>query len=238
MIAEPATSLVVLAVTTGLLHTVAGPDHYLPFVALARARSWSTRRTAVITLLCGVGHVLGSVLLGAIGISIGVAIFHLESIEAMRGEVAAWLMLAFGLVYATWGARRAMRDREHDHSHSHADEKIHRHHHDHHAEHAHVHAREGEPGSITPWVLFTIFVFGPCEVLIPQLMVPAATGNVRLLVTVVLVFGLTTIATMTGIVLALTVGLRRFELRGLRRHTHTLAGVAVAACGALILAGF
>lgn len=237
MPAETSTSLIALAATTGVLHTLAGPDHYLPFVALARARSWSTARTAVITVLCGVGHVLGSVLLGAIGIGIGIAIFQLESIEAMRGALAAWLMLAFGLAYTVWGVRRAARDREHAHVHSHADGSVHRHHHDHHSEHAHVHDAKARP-SITPWVLFTIFVFGPCEVLIPQLMVPAATGNVALLVTVVAVFGVTTIATMTGMVLALTLGLRRFELRGLQRHTHTLAGATVAGCGVLILVGF
>ncbi len=30
-------ALVVTAVTVGVLHTVMGPDHYLPFVAMSRA---------------------------------------------------------------------------------------------------------------------------------------------------------------------------------------------------------
>ena len=39
-------------------------------------------------------------------------------------------------------------------------------------EHSHVHAQL--PDNLTPWILFTIFVFGPCEPLIPLVMFPAA----------------------------------------------------------------
>ena len=52
------------AATIGFIHTLAGPDHYLPFVMMARARQWSQRKTLWITLLCGIGHVLSSVVLG------------------------------------------------------------------------------------------------------------------------------------------------------------------------------
>ena len=51
------------AVSVAFVHTVAGPDHYLPFVAMARAGSWSRARTIWITALCGLGHD-GSSLLG------------------------------------------------------------------------------------------------------------------------------------------------------------------------------
>lgn len=51
-----------------LTHTLLGPDHYLPFIALARARSWSAARTSIITLLCGAGHVASSVILGLVGL--------------------------------------------------------------------------------------------------------------------------------------------------------------------------
>ena len=42
---------------------------------------------------------------------------------------------------------------------------------------------------------------------------------------------------MLGVVLALTLGMRRFELRWLRRNTHVVAGTTISACGALILVG-
>jgi hypothetical protein len=42
-------SLLLGAAAIALTHTVLGPDHYLPFVALARARRWSVARTATVT---------------------------------------------------------------------------------------------------------------------------------------------------------------------------------------------
>jgi nickel/cobalt exporter len=63
-------SLAVLAATAaglGFIHTAIGVDHYLPFVALGRARRWSLSRTLLVTALCGAGHVAGSLLLGAAG---------------------------------------------------------------------------------------------------------------------------------------------------------------------------
>ncbi len=54
------------AASIGLLHTLLGPDHYLPFIVMSRARRWTMTRTALITLACGIGHVLSSVLLGLV----------------------------------------------------------------------------------------------------------------------------------------------------------------------------
>ena len=65
-------SIIVLcgtAASIGFLHTLLGPDHYLPFVAMSRAGGWSLKKTTVVTVLCGMGHVLSSVVLGFIGIA-------------------------------------------------------------------------------------------------------------------------------------------------------------------------
>jgi nickel/cobalt transporter (NicO) family protein len=37
----------------GFLHTLLGPDPYLPCIALGEARKWSMAKTAWITVLCG-----------------------------------------------------------------------------------------------------------------------------------------------------------------------------------------
>jgi ABC-type nickel/cobalt efflux system permease component RcnA len=154
------------AALIGTLHTLMGPDHYLPFIALARARAWSLRKAMCITLWCGIGHVLGSVLLGAAGIVFGVAVLRLERIEAIRGDWAGWLLLAFGLTYMIWGLRRAARRRPHSHWHTHKDGTIHDHRHVHDHEHVHLHehgpasAGPGMPSpSLAPWVLFVVFLF-------------------------------------------------------------------------------
>ena len=55
------------AVTLGFLHCLVGPDHYVPFIAMSRIGSWSFRKTMIVTLLCGIGHILSSVVLGFLG---------------------------------------------------------------------------------------------------------------------------------------------------------------------------
>ena len=52
------------AVTVGFIHTLIGPDHYVPFIVMGEARQWTIRKTMLITFICGVGHVLSSVVLG------------------------------------------------------------------------------------------------------------------------------------------------------------------------------
>jgi len=241
-------ALCATAAGLGSVHTLLGPDHYVPFIAMSRAGRWSLTKTVVITLLCGVGHVLSSVVLGLVGIGVGIAVFKLETIEGMRGELAGWLLLAFGLAYFVWGVHRAIRHKPHTHVHVHEDGTVHRHKHAHVNKHTHVHAPPYVPaerlpterksgGRMTPWVLFLIFVFGPCEPLIPMLMYPAAQGNMWGVALVTLVFGFTTLATMTAIVVLAYLGTTRFTLGPFQRYSHAIAGVLVVACGTAILLG-
>lgn len=233
-----ATSLLALLSTAafvGTIHTLAGPDHYVPFIALSRARGWSAGKTAAVTLACGVGHVAGSMALGAVGIAVGLAVGHLEWLENARGDLAGWLLLGFGLAYAAWGVRRAFRNRPHRHWHVHRGGVVHDHEHVH--EGAHVHVHEDERASVTPWILFVIFVFGPCEALIPVLMVPAAAGSWGQVALVTAVFGSCTLATMTSVVLLAYHGLAHLSLGTAERWSHALAGLALAACGAAIQLG-
>jgi len=154
--------LAATAGSIGFIHTLTGPDHYLPFIVIGRARQWPLARTLGVTALCGLGHVLGSVALGLIGIGLGLAVGRIEIIEGIRGDLASWLLISFGIVYAAWGLRKAMRDRPHTHRHHHADGTEHDHHHSHHHEHSHVHDETASRRSLTPWALFVIFVLGPC----------------------------------------------------------------------------
>ena len=227
--------IVILAGTAaaiGFMHTILGPDHYLPFIVLSKARQWSGLKTAVITFLCGVGHVLSSVVLGFIGIGLGIAVFKLEAVEAFRGEIAAWLLIAFGFAYFIWGLHRALRSRAHAHAHMHEDGKPHLHTHSHLGGHVHPHSSGGR--SLTPWVLFTIFIFGPCEPLIPLIMYPAARGNMASVALVASVFGLTTIGTMLAVVWASSYGLSKLHLRSLERYSQALAGFAILLSGGAI----
>jgi len=226
-------ALVVLAGWLGVFHTVVGPDHYIPFVMMAWARRWSAAKTAVITVLCGLGHIASSVVLGLAGVSLGLVLKKLDVVESFRGSIAAWLLIAFGLVYMVWGLRRAWRKRTHSHGHFHAGDDTHAHMHSHLAEHAHLHQSKA-PVSIAPWALFVVFVFGPCEVLIPVLMYPAAEHSWFGVLAVTLVFGATTIATMVGMVLLSRAGVSFLPLSKAERFTHAIAGATILLCGLAI----
>ncbi len=226
-------ALVITAASIGFLHTVLGPDHYLPFIMMSWARKWSRAKTIVITFLCGLGHIASSVVLGLIGVSLGLAVKKLEVIESSRGNIAAWLLIAFGLAYLVWGLRQAYRKRPHIHTHIHTDETGHTHSHDHHLEHSHVHNGKSA-ASITPWALFAIFVFGPCEPLIPILMYPAAKNSFFGVLLVAFVFGTATIATMLGAVLLASTGVNFLPLAKVQRFAHVIAGATIFLCGLAI----
>ena len=205
--------LYVTAASIGFIHTVFGPDHYLPFIVMNRARRWSLAKTGLITFLCGIGHIMSSVILGVVGIILGIGVMKLEVFEAFRGNLAGWALIAFGFAYFIWGLHRMLKNKPH--------------------RHLHAHDEEGKK-NITPWILFTIFVLGPCEPLIPILMYPAAKSSLTGLVGVTVIFGAVTIMTMLGIVMISSLGINIIPLGRLQRYTHALAGGTICLCGVAI----
>ncbi len=203
---------------------------------MSRAQRWPLRRTIRVALVCGLGHVLGSVVLGCVGIAVGMGVFRLEKIEAFRGDIAGWLLIASGLIYLVWGVRHAIRCRPHTHAHVHIDGTIHSHEHSHVTEHVHIHSKE-ESKSRSPLLLFAIFILGPCEPLIPLLMYPAAKGH---LFDVVLVTSIFAVGTLVTMLVAIVVCLRVVSLARLdrfERFGHAIAGAVVLACGVAVQAG-
>jgi sulfite exporter TauE/SafE len=228
--------LLLTAVGIAFLHTVLGPDHYVPFVGMARAFQWSRVRLLTITLVCGLGHVLSSVVLGILGIVFGWGLSHLISFESVRGRVAAYSLIAFGLIYFAWGVKRALRHRPHEHLHVHEDGAVHVHTHQHEAEHLHIHGlKERVTKSPTLWMLFSIFLLGPCEPLIPLLMYPAVEKSWATVIMVTIAFGVTTLTTMTLLTLFGAAGIERLRLGRFERYTHAAAGATVTLCGLAIV---
>ncbi len=197
------------AASIGFVHTILGPDHYLPFIMIAKARQWRLTRTLNLTALCGIGHVLSSVLIGVIGIIIGTQLQKLTWIESIRGNLAAWGLIAFGLVYAIWGLRHYFKHKQ----------KL--------LESGHHHYQK-KP---TPWMLFIIFVLGPCEPLIPVLMYPAAHKSIATIIMVTSVFALVTISTMLVTVWGGYIGLSHVKLNKLQPLSHFLAGIIIFSSG-------
>ena len=211
--------LLLSALSVGFIHTLLGPDHYVPFIVLAKSREWSMTKTTVITLLCGIGHVLSAVALGMFAVYLGLALNKLNFIESFRGEVAAWLLIGFGFAYFIWGLRTTIRNKKQGHFYLHADER---------------HTKGGWK-DVAPWVLFIIFVLGPCEPLIPLIMYPAVQGSLLNTILVVSVFGLATLSTMLFMVLAAvysTKKLLKFSI--FERYGNAMAGMIICGCGLAI----
>ena len=225
--------LLVTAVSIGFFHTILGPDHYVPFIVMSRSGKWSMTKTAVITTLCGLGHVLSSILLGFIGILLGITVSRLEHVESMRGNLAAWALIAFGLAYFVWGVRQAWKNRPHVHLHRHDSDIAHGHEHTHNHDHMHIHA-DDKKRDMTPWILFTIFFFGPCEPLIPLIMYPASQHSMVGTAGVATAFGGVTIGTMLILVLVPSFGMKLLPMRALERYTHAIAGASILLCGLAI----
>ena len=210
----PPTSLLLgAAASLAVVHTLLGIDHSLPFVALGRARGWSLARVSAVTAACGVGHVASSVAIGVVGIAFGVAADALAWLESARGELAAAALIGFGLAYAAWALWKGLRPR------------------------AGAAGPEAAAGAdrVTPWALFVVFVLGPCEPLIPLMVVPGVAGDWFAAAAVVGVFGALTVGVMLAAVAAAWHGVALLGAVGIGRHADVAAGLVVAASGAAVL---
>jgi hypothetical protein len=207
-------ALALTAATVGALHSIA-PDHWVPFMAVSRARGWSAARTAKVTLLCGFGHVTVSVVLGLLALSLGQEV--LEAFGARLESVAGILLIGFGLVYGLWGLRRAVAAKLHGHAHAHFD---------------HVH----DPSRATVLGLFLLFSADPCVRLIPIMLAAAPLGWPRV-VALIATYELATLGAMVGLVLSARAGVvRGLEAPWLDRHGDALAGGLIVATGLVVAA--
>jgi nickel/cobalt exporter len=185
----------------GVIHTLIGPDHTIPFIALAKIHHWTWKKAVAITAACGVAHV-------GIAWFIGMGLIRLSASPAawaktlaFQSQGAAWGLILFGALYLVWGLRAAFRRKE-----------------------------TQTPGTTGAWVLFLLFVFGPCESLLPFLATAQAAGRPALIPLMTLVFGAATIGTMVAGVL-LGVGALS-KVKGLSgRWSPALSG------GAILLSG-
>ena len=222
---QTTTVLLGTAASLAIVHTLIGIDHSLPLAALGRARGWALSRTLLVTGVCGAGHVASSVVIGAAGVGLGVATDSLLRIELARGELAGALLLGFGLSYTAWALWSRRRGRQGGGARA-MDEPD---------------ARDGRAGDIrgvTAWALFVVFVLGPCEPLIPLMVVPGLAGDWLGVAAVAAVYAVLTIGVMLATVAAAWYGIGWMGGPG-RHHgdrlAHAAAGLVVAASGATVL---
>lgn len=195
-------SLLLTAAFVGFIHTFLGPDHYVPFVALSITRGWGKKKTAFIVLLCGFAHIIGSAVLGMLGVAIGVSLMRLNILETNRAAWAGYLFLGFALIYTGYQAYRTIKNKTGGHHHN-------------------------IPRDKSFWALLFIFFLGPHEVLIPLLIYPAAEHNWASVISVVGIFGVVSILTMLLCVFLIQVGVKKLSISSLSRYSNLLGGLAI-----------
>ena len=218
--------LILAAITISFLHTVTGPDHYLPFIALSKARRWSFSKTIFWTVICGCGHIWSSVLLGLGGAAIGWSLSRIGWLEEVRGGIAGWTLLGFGLIYGVWGLVKARQNRRHKHFDIYEDGSMYV------IDHKHGQpVAPDERHKVTPWVMFVIFLLGPCEPMIPLLYFPAAKNSFGVMAIIVLVYTIFTLLTMISLVSLGYYGISIFKSNRIERYMHALGGATIFVCG-------
>ena len=155
-----------------------------------------------------------SVLLGVLALVFGLEMLKIvgQRMEALAGI----LLVAFGLVYAAYGLRRAAGHHVHGHHHAHYD---------------HVH----EPQKMTAWALFLLFSADPCVAVIPILFAAAPLGALRTTI-VVSAYEVATIGTMVALVLPAAAAARRVTGHWVEHYGDATAGAVIAAVGVLVTA--
>lgn len=201
-------SLIIKGFGIAFLHA-AIPTHWLPFVAAAKSRKWSTTKTLGITALAGGGHVLMTSLLGVLIVWLGLTLD--ERLEKTFPYVAGGILILIGTAYI-WQYYKKRR-----------------HHHLiklgglHHCSHPHDH--EGHATErLTFWGLLGMLTFSPCEGFLPVYLSGSSYGIPGF----VLLSSILAVATVGSMILftwLTLIGAQKFRLSFLDRYEGSLVGI-------------
>ncbi|MBX2962631.1 MAG: hypothetical protein KF687_08975 [Cyclobacteriaceae bacterium] len=220
------TTLLLSTIAISFVHTATGPDHYLPFIFFSRSRKWTLGTTAFWTILCGLGHVLSSVLIGLIGVFLGWQLSKIVAFQEVRGGLASWSLLILGVIYLIWGLIRAYQNRPHKHFDSYDGDDVY--------VYSHRHGEAVMPQNkmkVTPWILLAIFVMGPSEPIVPLLFYSGVTHSVSEVLMLTIVFTISTVGTMLGIVILGYYGYSLVKSDVIERYSSAIGGAVVTIAG-------
>ena len=224
------------AAATAAFHTLI-PDHWLPFVLVGRARSWTPRTTALVSGLSALLHTVLSVALGLCALAVGEGSARLLGQRLERAS--AILLVVFGVAYAAWAWRKGghfhpggslLHGRE-------PEDGCDGHEGPGHPEHLHYHADEGWIASRagkSALSLALIVGLNPCVLVLPIMVATAERGG-RALALVTAAYSLTTAVLMVGLSVAGVVGSRRIPVPAASRYMEAASGLLIAAVGLVFL---
>lgn len=215
------------AVSVGFLHTISGPDHYIPFIAIGKSKAWRLPKIVLLTIVCGTAHVMASVLIALGGAALGFSLTKIVGVNEVRGGLASWALFGFGILYFFYGLYGVYRKKRHKHFDIYEDGSVYVFEHDHKQMIYPTNRRK-----VTPWILFLIFLLGPCEVLFPLLAYPAVEQSTFNMLSLITVFMTTTIVTMVSVVTLFYFGFTFVKTDWLEKYITPISGLSITACGA------
>ena len=227
----------VLAATAAMVaatHTLI-PDHWLPYVAMSRAKGWSIRKAMWVTGIGAAIHLVSTAILGVLLGFIGAS--AITGISEKADLISGFLLLMFGL-YFTWKGWKAYKlGQVHSHAgHSYPHPHRHKAGHDHNCRHGRYHSH-GEKVEKSAFALSAILGARPCAEAIP-IFLSASTLGLTSSFLAVTAWVITTLASMLGIVWLSLKGLESSKLKVLHRFGELGAGLIIVFIGiAMMLFG-
>ena len=220
--------LLAAAAGVGVAHAVL-PDHWMPLAVISRTQRYPARRVARLAGLAGVGHVVLSMVLGAVVIAIGLQLRH--TVESAQGLIVGGLLVLTGLGFGV------LQVRGHGHEHPHGHDHPHHHGHDH-ADHDHDHDHAGQdhaPGRLALLVPFGAAA-SPDLTILPVFLAATTAGTATAVGTVVL-FGAATIGTFVLLTTLAAAGALRLRGDWLEQYGNAVTGAVLVVIGGLVAAG-
>jgi nickel/cobalt exporter len=213
------------ATATAGLHALI-PDHWLPFVAMGRARNWSVAKTLALASASGSLHVILAIGLGLVTYRLG----H-PGAEALArwigqtlGVLSSCALVLFGLVY---GAGSWLRERRHHPAAGESSAGEPGHHHGHLLE-------RWFQGNLSGASLVLVIGASPCALAFPILLASAANLGPGGVVLVSAGFGFATMATTLLVTLAGSLSVRRLDFPFLTRYGDLISGGLISLVGAVL----
>jgi nickel/cobalt transporter (NicO) family protein len=233
--------LLIAAGTVGFLHSIL-PDHWAPLAVVARTERWTLIRTARMSLLASVGHVLTSIVLG--GIIAAVGLQFRKTFETQQGHIVGVVLVITGIGFLIWGLSGPGHHHHHDQDdHDHNEDLTHAHAYPHEETHPHIHGHEHDEHAETSGarrMTAILIPFGaaasPDLTILPVFLAASAIG-LGAVIGVLTTFSVVTLTTF--VVLTVGATLVGYQVKGewLEDHGNTITAVVLIGIGIAVYAG-
>ena len=226
--------LYLIAVIFGVIHIVLRSDYYKPFVTIAKLKSWSPNKTLKVVLLSSIGHVLGTVVISAVGLVPAIMVARLSYFSRMKETILVWFVILFGVFFIVYGIRQAYRSRPHKHLQLNADGTYHTHTHIHKKDSAIVEKlTKNKKPSI--WSIVVTYTLSPFEALVVIQVWPLMKSHYMMIIVVTFIFSAAIIITMLIMSYLVIHGKRFDRLKRTGLFSYIIIGVLILVYGLALM---